>query len=85
MSAPVQGPVRPWWWQGSSVTTAVPPLARSPAISSACASACGPPTGSVPATDTGIPAASRITQPTGGLGEVVPRTRSAAAMAVRIA
>jgi hypothetical protein len=31
ITASVQGGVRPWWQQGSSVTTRVPPRARSPA------------------------------------------------------
>ena len=43
ISASEQGPVRPVWLQGSSVTTAVPPRARSPASRSARISACGPP------------------------------------------
>lgn len=36
--ASLQG-VRPWWQQGSSVTTTVPPLARAPAWARACTSA----------------------------------------------
>jgi len=43
ISASEQGPVRPVWLHGSKVTTAVPPLARSPAWASATISACGPP------------------------------------------
>ena len=84
-TAPVHGGVFPWWWHGSRVTTTVPPAALAPAIASACGSACGPPGGSVPAMPTGIPARSNTTHPTGGLGRVVPRTRSAAAIARRIA
>ena len=40
-SAWAHGPVRPVWLQGSRVTTAVAPRARSPASASASASACG--------------------------------------------
>jgi hypothetical protein len=43
ISAWAHGPVRPVWLQGSSVTIAVPPRARSPAWASATISACGPP------------------------------------------
>lgn len=42
MSAWAQGPVRPVWLQGSRVTYAVPPRARSPASRRALTSACGP-------------------------------------------
>ena len=43
ISASVHGGVLPWWSQGSSVTYAVAPRARSPACCSATTSACGPP------------------------------------------
>jgi hypothetical protein len=39
MIACVQGGVRPWWLHGSNVTYIVPPLADSPAASSATTSA----------------------------------------------
>src|SRR5207249_933089 len=48
-----QGPVRPVWSHGSSVTTAVPPRAASPASRSATRSACGPPGGLVRPAATG--------------------------------
>ena len=41
ISACEHGPVRPVWWHGSSVTTAVAPRASAPASASAAASACG--------------------------------------------
>ena len=39
----LQGPVRPWWSQGSRVTTTVPPRRARPPARSATISACGPP------------------------------------------
>jgi hypothetical protein len=78
-------PGRPVCAQGSSVTTAVPPTARSPAARSATTSACGPPGGRVAPTPAIVPSAASTTQPTGGLGLVVPSTCSLAATAARIA
>jgi len=46
MSASQHGGVRPWWLQGSSVTTALPPRRSAPAAAAArkaTISACGPP------------------------------------------
>jgi hypothetical protein len=85
ISASVHGPVRPVCAHGSSVTTAVPPCARSPASRSAMTSACGPPAGWVAPDPTGAPSPSRITAPTGGFGLVRPRTESASSRARRIA
>src|SRR5690606_31140017 len=84
-SASVHGGVRPVCAQGSSVTTAVRPAARSPACRRATTSACGPPGGWVAPTPTTAPEASSTTQPTGGLGLVVPRTCSLRSIAVRMA
>src|SRR5699024_4288873 len=66
------GPVRPVWLQGSRVTYAVAPAARAPAPCSATTSACLPPAGSVAPRPRIVPAESTITQPTGGLGNVLP-------------
>jgi hypothetical protein len=79
-SASVHGGVRPWWAQGSSVTTAVAPRAEGPAARSATTSACAPPAGSVAPAPTTSPSRSS-THPTAGLGEVVARTCSASAVA----
>ena len=43
ITAWLHGGVRPWWQQGSSVTTSVPPRARSPAWARAPTSAWGLP------------------------------------------
>jgi hypothetical protein len=84
-SASAHGPVRPVWLHGSSVTTAVPPRARSPARASATISACGPPAYAWKPSPTSSPAALSSTQPTTGLGLVVPRPPAASAIARHIA
>ena len=68
--AVVQAPVRPVCEHGSSVTTAVPPRARSPASCRATTSACGPPAKACQPCPAISPAASSTTQPTTGLGLV---------------
>lgn len=77
--------MRPVWLQGSRVTTAVPPLARSPAARSAWISACGPPARWCQPSPAVRPAESRTTQPTTGLGLVCPMPRAASSMARLIA
>src|SRR5689334_4367019 len=79
--ASAQGAVRPVWAQGSRVTTAVPPRARTPAAARATTSAWGPPAACVAPSPVSAPVASRITAPTAGLGLVRPRTVSASASA----
>ncbi len=84
ISASAHGPVRPVWLHGSSVTYAVPPRARGPAIRSASTSACGPPaTRGIPRRP-GCPSAAVITQPTTGFGWVLPMPRAASSIARRI-
>ena len=79
--ASVHGPVRPECTQGSRVTTAVAPRARSPAAASATISACGPPARSWKPSPTVAPPASSSTQPTTGLGSAEPAPRSASSTA----
>ena len=57
--ASVQGGVRPWWAQGSSVAYSVAPRAASPAAVNAATSACGPPGGAV-APSKVVPAAAAV-------------------------
>ena len=74
ISASAHGPDRPVCEQGSSVTYTVAPTTLSPAsraASSAQISACLCPGGSVTPTLICAPAASKITQPTRGLGAVL--------------
>ncbi len=77
--------MRPVWLQGSRVTTAVPPLARSPAARRAWISACGPPARWCQPSPAVRPSESSTTQPTTGLGLVCPSPRAASSMARRIA
>ena len=85
ISASAHGPVRPVWLQGSRVTTAVPPRARSPAWASATISACGPPAYAWKPSPTTSPSALSSRHPTTGFGLVVPRPRAPSAIARRIA
>src|SRR5581483_5631675 len=75
-SASAHGPVRPTWLHGSSVTYTVAPRALPSSLASASASACAPPGGWVKPVASTFPART-ITAPTGGLGRVRPRARSA--------
>src|SRR5699024_10136023 len=79
------GAVRPACAQGSSVTTAVPPMAAEPAARNASTSACGPPGGRVAPCPTTLSAASNTTQPTGGFGLVAPRASALSSIAAPIA
>ena len=70
IKASTQGPVLPVCAQGSRVTYAVAPRARSPAACSATISACGPP--AIACQPSAITSSSwAMTQPTIGLGLVV--------------
>ena len=71
------GPVRPTWQHGSSVQYSVAPRARSPAISSACTSACGSPARRWKPCPTTTPSLDTTTAPTIGFGLVRPRPRAA--------
>ena len=84
ITASLQGGVRPWWQQGSSVTTKVPPRARSPAWRRAPTSAWGPPAWPWKPSPTSWPPASSTTAPTMGLGLVRPLPRAANCRARRI-
>ena len=76
ISASAQGPVRPWWLQGSRVTYAVAPRARGPACFRATISAWSRRSYSWKPSPT--TASSRTsTQPTAGLGEARPTDCSA--------
>ena len=86
ISASVHGPVRPVWLQGSRVTTAVPPRARSPAAASAPDLGVRPAGVRVEALAddlAGRRRGSRSRRP--GWGWCVPRPRAASAMARSIA
>ena len=74
MIASVQGPVRPVWLHGSSVTYSVAPRAASPAAASATISAWARP-GSWVAPSNMLAVGVRTTAPTHGLGDVMHRTR----------
>ncbi len=66
--ARAQGPVRPVWLHGSSVTTAVAPRASAPASARAAASACGLPAPRWYPSAISAPSASSRTHPTRGFG-----------------
>ncbi len=84
-SAAAQGPVRPVWLQGSSVTTAVVPRADSPARARASASAWAVPAPRWCPSATVRPSPSSSTQPTRGLGPSGTPGEAASARARRIA
>src|SRR6056297_1683619 len=81
-NASVHGGVRPWWAQGSRVTTAVAPWAAAPAAARATTSPCRPGGGSVTPSPTTRPSASTM-QPTAGLGLTCGWARAASASAAR--
>ena len=84
ISASAQGGVRPVCEHGSSVTHTVDPGAEAPAWMRAAASAWRPPGGAVAPVNTSPPTVW-ITQPTHGLGDVVPRTVDATSIAFTMA
>ena len=85
MRAWAHGPVRPVWLQGSRVTTAVVPRARSPARARASASAWAVPAPRWWPSATVRPSSSSRTHPTRGLGPVGTPGLAASSRARRMA
>src|SRR6185369_1233384 len=79
-TASAQGGVLPKWEQGSSVTYRSAPLARPPASLRAWTSACGVPAFRCQPSPTVSPFLT-ITQPTAGLGDVLPTPLRASCIA----